>query len=114
MTSQHTILLSQYNASPESRIWEDYDAVSQAIDGVIQMFERHLKKKNPDRKQITYDLKDLFAYLDELKDVGIMIFLPKKRLYMAKGREWIKSKVLNHLKQQVISNEEENKTAGNV
>merc|ERR1719427_2092173 len=97
---QHTILLSQYNESPGSRIWEDYDNLSQAIDGVIQMFERQLKKTNPEKKQITYDLKDLFAYLDELRDVGLMMLLPDKRVYKAKGKEWIKKKVLYHLKEQ--------------
>lgn len=100
---QHTILLSQYNDSAGAKIWEDYECLSQAIDGVIQMFERQLKKTNPDKRQITYDIRDLFGYIDELTDLGLMLLDPEKQVYKAKGKKWIKKQILTHLKEQANS-----------
>ena len=100
MLEQHTILLTQHSESPSSKVWDDYEGLSQAIDGVIQMFERELKKSNPDKRQITYDIKDLFAYVDELTDLGIMQLDPERQAYKAKGKKWIKRQILNHLKEQ--------------
>lgn len=34
--------------------------------GVVSIFERHLKEANPTVVNITYDLKDLLRFLDQL------------------------------------------------
>jgi len=96
----HTILLSQYNETNSSKHWEDYDSEELAMDGVCQMFERQLKKDNPHKKQITYDIQNLFDYIDKLPDLSCLVFSPKYNVYEPKGKQWIKDQVFKHLKKQ--------------
>ena len=50
------------------------------------MFEKRLKEMYPHMKDITYDIADLYNYVDALADLSAM--------------EWVKKKCLAHLKKQ--------------
>ena len=71
----HTIVLSKFNDSAQSQHWEDFDGVDLAMDGICQMYERQLKKENPNKRQITYDIQNLFEYIDKLPDLSCLVYV---------------------------------------
>ena len=75
-TMSHTIVLVQPTPSKASRTFSDYESVVQALDGVCGMFEKRLKELNPQMRQITYDINDLYRYLDTLHDLSALVFAP--------------------------------------
>lgn len=72
----HTIILVQPTPSKASRTFSDYESVVKALDGVCAMFEKRLKELNPQMRQITYDINDLYRYLDTLHDLSALVFAP--------------------------------------
>lgn len=44
------------------------------MDGLCKIFESYLKHQNPGSRNITYDVKDLFNYIDELPDLGLLMY----------------------------------------
>lgn len=97
----HTILLVQFAQHKNSRVYLDYETVFQAYDGVCQLYEQGLKVKCPDRKDITYDILDLFQYIDTLADLGFLVYDNKSHAYTPHDKEWIKKQVFLHLKKQI-------------
>merc|ERR1712113_687581 len=94
------ICLTKYNAKASSKHWEDFDSVETCIDGICQMFERHLKRANSGKQQITYDVQDLFDYIDALPDLSILVQNEKHHVYEPKGKQWIKENLFKQLKEQ--------------
>ena len=43
------------------------------LDGICGLFERRLKKDNPHTRKLTYDIKDLFDYVDRLRDISCLM-----------------------------------------
>ena len=41
--------------------------------GICQMFEEKLKRENPQQKKITYDISDLFSFIDKLTDLAALV-----------------------------------------
>eukprot|EP01126_Amoeba_proteus_P032439 TRINITY_DN3163_c0_g1_i1.p1 TRINITY_DN3163_c0_g1~~TRINITY_DN3163_c0_g1_i1.p1 ORF type:complete len:103 (-),score=11.54 TRINITY_DN3163_c0_g1_i1:102-410(-) len=96
--SNHTIILIQSRPAPSSRTYHDYNSVPEAMDGLCKIFETNLKQQNPTARHITYEIKDLWGYIDSLPDLGILVFSPQKQVYEPHPKEWAKEKVLGHLK----------------
>ena len=71
--TQHTILLVQTGAV-STRTFSDYETVPAAMDGVCGMFEKRLKALNPSMRQITYDINDLFTFIDSLPDLSALVY----------------------------------------
>lgn len=89
---------------------------------IVKMYEHKLKELNPEIEHITYDINDLYNYIDGLHDIcGLMYLLshphlslpfshhptpsflscnPETNAYEPKGRDWIKAKIFQQLKQQ--------------
>ena len=63
----HTILLVQASSEQNSRTFADYENLNDALEGICKIFEENLKKKNTSSPQITYDVSQLFDFVDELK-----------------------------------------------
>ncbi len=40
-----------------------------ALDGLVKMYEHKLKELNPTISNITYDITDLYKFLDSLHDI---------------------------------------------
>ena len=76
--NRHTILLVQ-PAGKASRTFADFETVPAAMDGVCQMFEKRLKELNPNMRSITYDINDLYHYVDVLPDLSALVFSPGAR-----------------------------------
>ena len=62
----HTILLLQANAKPECRTYTDYESVNECMEGVCKIYEEHLKSTNPNLPSITYDISQLFEFIDQV------------------------------------------------
>merc|ERR1719498_48072 len=97
---RHTIVLAQFDQSKQSRSYIDYESVSEALDGVCQLYEQGLKVTNPKRKSITYDVSDLFNFIDGMGDLCCLVFNPQNNSYIPHNKEWIKKEVFNHLKRR--------------
>eukprot|EP00929_Paragymnodinium_shiwhaense_P016813 TRINITY_DN12544_c0_g1_i7.p1 TRINITY_DN12544_c0_g1~~TRINITY_DN12544_c0_g1_i7.p1 ORF type:complete len:116 (+),score=29.65 TRINITY_DN12544_c0_g1_i7:76-423(+) len=98
---RHTILLVQFDEGKESRSYVDYESVSLAMEGVCQLYEQNLKSFNPKLKSVTYDLGDLFSYIDQLGDLCCLVFHPQNNVYIPYNKEWIKEHACRYLKAQV-------------
>eukprot|EP00116_Pleurobrachia_bachei_P016159 sb/3476421/ len=107
----HTILLVQPSHKPTSRTYCDYETLTEALEGVCKIYEEHLKELNPSSLSITYDISQLFDFIDDLNDMVCMVFPPptpfkcvfssrNSRSYEPKDKEWIKEKIYALLRKQ--------------
>jgi hypothetical protein len=71
-TPRHTILLIQVTASPASRTYLDFTSKTKAFDGFLRLFEEDLKSHSK-KATITYDVADLYKYMDTLGDVSCLM-----------------------------------------
>ncbi|KXS17092.1 rudimentary enhancer [Gonapodya prolifera JEL478] len=94
----HTIVLLQKTQNRTSRTFMDYDTLELAIEEIIKMFETRLKELNPSVRNINYDINDLHHYIDTLGDISCLVFSPYQQAYVPHDREWIKSRILAHLR----------------
>lgn len=62
----HSILLIQPSNNPETRTYSDYESVNDCLEGVCRIYEEHLKRKNPNTPTITYDISQLFDFVDQV------------------------------------------------
>lgn len=51
----HTIVLTQPTKLKSTRTYADYETLSEALDGVCQIYETRLKQENPTFNNITYN-----------------------------------------------------------
>eukprot|EP00440_Ansanella_granifera_P004150 gb/GFBE01004502.1/.p1 GENE.gb/GFBE01004502.1/~~gb/GFBE01004502.1/.p1 ORF type:complete len:108 (+),score=24.98 gb/GFBE01004502.1/:1-324(+) len=98
---KHTLLLVQFDDSKEARTYVDYASVPEALDGVCQLYEQSLKASNPGLRSTTYDVTDLFSFIDSVGDLSCLVFNSRTNAYVPHNKEWIKANVFDHLKAQV-------------
>ncbi|XP_037960993.1 enhancer of rudimentary homolog isoform X2 [Teleopsis dalmanni] len=89
----HTILLVQPGILPETRTFSDFETVNECMEGVCRIFEEHLKHNNPNAPTITYDIRQLFDYMDQLADISCLIYQNSTKTYAPYNKEWIKEKI---------------------
>eukprot|EP00828_Plagiopyla_frontata_P044913 TRINITY_DN7507_c0_g1_i1.p1 TRINITY_DN7507_c0_g1~~TRINITY_DN7507_c0_g1_i1.p1 ORF type:complete len:105 (+),score=9.27 TRINITY_DN7507_c0_g1_i1:179-493(+) len=99
-TSNHTIVLMQQDEDSRTRTYLHYSSLGEAIESLLTLYELNLKKSNPDKQSGSYEIQDFYTFLDNLTDLILMEFNPDKKSYFPRGRDWIKVKCFNHLKQQ--------------
>ena len=87
------------NWAPES-IPDQSPFRSVPTTGVCTMFEKRLKEMYPHMNDITYDIADLYNYVDALADLSAMVYDPKLNAYQPYNKEWVKKKCFAHLKKQ--------------
>ncbi|XP_047980270.1 enhancer of rudimentary homolog isoform X2 [Salvia hispanica] len=88
-----------------SRTFMDYESISQAMDaellafvGICGLYERKLKDLNPAIRNITYDISDLYNFIDGLADLSALVYDHSIQAYLPYDRQWIKQRTLQHLK----------------
>jgi len=69
----HTIVLAQYTNNINTRTFADFENVSSAMDGICQLYEQKLKVLNPNVRNLSYDISDLYAYIDQLGDLSCLV-----------------------------------------
>ena len=88
----HTIVLFQ-PSSFESRTYHDYETLPLALEGtsftikadylffflllgILKIYEQELKREHPTQRNITYDIKDLYRYIDDsVKDISCLVYV---------------------------------------
>ncbi len=72
-------MLAQVSREATSRVYMDFPTLAAAMDGIVRMFEEFLKTNNRSAPTITYDVQDLFAYLDRMADVSCLVCVARAR-----------------------------------
>mmetsp|Transcript_19865 Transcript_19865/g.67698 ORF Transcript_19865/g.67698 Transcript_19865/m.67698 type:complete len:102 (+) Transcript_19865:185-490(+) len=100
--NSHTIILMQMHPARQTRTYSEYETVSQAIDGICQQFEAHLKRSYPSTADLTYDINDLWKWVDSLTDLCALVYEPAIKAYVPFTKEWIKKRTYTHLRRQAL------------
>ncbi|CAI5453195.1 unnamed protein product [Caenorhabditis angaria] len=107
MRRDHTILLMQPTTNIESRSWSDYESMNDCLEGICKAFEEFLKKKSPGRSSITYDIVQLFDFIDNLTDLSMLVQCQATFVYAPHDKKYIKERIFEMMKrraQNEISN----------
>ncbi|MFS7923106.1 putative enhancer of rudimentary [Helianthus anomalus] len=98
--NKHTIILMQTSHNRATRTFMDYESISQAMDGmcICALYERKLKELNPVMRNITYDIEDLYNFIDGLADLSALVYDHSLQAYLPNDRQWIRQRMLNHLR----------------
>ncbi|XP_039390706.1 enhancer of rudimentary homolog isoform X1 [Mauremys mutica] len=99
-SQSHTILLVQPTKRPEGRTYADYESVNECMEGVCKMYEEHLKRMNPNSPSITYDISQLFDFIDDLADLSCLVYRADTQTYQPYNKDWIKEKIYVLLRRQ--------------
>lgn len=94
----HTIVLIQ-PGKPETRCYSDFETVTEAMEGVIEIFEADLRKNNPNVLSISYNLKLLFEFIDSMKDISCLVYDYEINAYAPYSKDWMKEKIYLLLRQ---------------
>jgi hypothetical protein len=70
------------------------------MEAVCKIFEEHLKKIYPNESNISYDISELFLFLERLGDITCMVFDADRQVYIPKSRDWIKDQLFIILRRQ--------------
>ncbi len=68
--------------------------------GICKVFEEHLKKRNPTSPSITYDISELFEFIDQISDLSCLVFQKQTGQYKPHNKEWIKQEIFQLLRKQ--------------
>lgn len=85
---------------PETRTYSDYESVNECMEGVCKIYEEHLKKMNPNTPSITYDISQLFDFVDQLTDLSCLVYQKSTNTYAPYNKDWIKEKIYILLRRQ--------------
>ncbi|KAK6191491.1 hypothetical protein SNE40_003166 [Patella caerulea] len=96
----HTILLVQPHSRPDTRTYSDYESLNECLEGVCKIFEEHLKRLNPDQQSITYDISQLFEFIEQLADLSCLVQQKSTGLYVPHNKEWVKQGIYSMLRKQ--------------
>uniref|UniRef100_A0A3P8YIY5 Enhancer of rudimentary homolog n=1 Tax=Esox lucius TaxID=8010 RepID=A0A3P8YIY5_ESOLU len=67
---------------------------------VCKMYEEHLKRMNPNSPSITYDISQLFDFIDDLADLSCLVYRADTQTYQPYNKDWIKEKIYVLLRRQ--------------
>lgn len=95
----HTIVLIQPGRQ-DTRAYSDFESVNEAMEGICVIFEEHLKKSHPEVPAITYDIGQLFDFIDSLKDLSCLVYQSSTNTYAPYSKDWIKEKIYVLLRKQ--------------
>ncbi|CAN6279165.1 unnamed protein product, partial [Urochloa humidicola] len=98
MAGRHTIILMQPSQNRASRTFMDYNSINHALDGICGLYERKIRDINPMVPNITYDISDLYNFIDGLADISALVFDHSIQAFLPYDRQWIKQKLFQHLK----------------
>lgn len=98
--SSHTILFVQPGPAQETRTYTDFKTADDCLEGVCKIYEEHLKRTNPNIPNISYDVSQLYTFIDEFFDLSCFVYEKECDSYIPYNREWIKEEIYNMLKLQ--------------
>ena len=113
MSAQHTVILLQFRANePMTRTYLDFDTISLAMEGLLQVYEQHVRRQGqiPTDQPLHYKLEDLVLYLDGIADLSCMVYNDVQKVYLPHGLDWIKSQLYMRLKKNATKVEPQPET----
>lgn len=93
-------LLVQPTQRTEGRTYADYGSVNECMEAICKMYEEHLKRLNPLSVFITYDVTQLFEFIDRLVELNCLVFHEDTQTYKSHNREWVKERIYMLLSEQ--------------
>ncbi|CAH1732708.1 unnamed protein product [Aphis gossypii] len=70
------------------------------MNGICGIYESRLKKLNPRFLSLTYEITELFEFLDQITDLSCLVYQPDTMIYIPFNKEWIKEKLYIQLRCQ--------------
>ena len=98
------MLLIQNKTDLDSKRYQEFQALDKFFDYLLKVFEDKLRGKLQKNENFTYDLGDLYEYLDELPEIICLIYSEEFRNYTPHDKNWIKSKLYVYLTTQLTEN----------
>mmetsp|Transcript_60644 Transcript_60644/g.123032 ORF Transcript_60644/g.123032 Transcript_60644/m.123032 type:complete len:127 (-) Transcript_60644:25-405(-) len=95
--TQHSILLVQPSKHDSTRSYQNFRAPTEAWEYLLRSFETRLRELNPAASSIGYGETALQQYLDDLKELVILVHDPELHAYRSYDRKYIKQQVLDYL-----------------
>ncbi|KAK4537826.1 hypothetical protein CDCA_CDCA14G3851 [Cyanidium caldarium] len=94
----HTVLLLQTGASKNTRTYFDYESTPEMVEGVCRLYEQGVRLAQPGQTHIEYDVADLYRFVDQLPDCGVLTYDTEARMYRPHNKQWLKEQCYRHLK----------------
>lgn len=115
----HLILLIQFTNNVKTRRYHDCESIAECVKYICSLYEESLKKRNQNMSYITYDIMNLYQYIDEvilfnlnlsntiliflqMHDLSVLIDRFDGKNYRAYAKEWIKQKIFHVLRDEVV------------
>lgn len=95
------LLLVQQKPDTDSRRYQEFHTLDKCLDYILKLFEDKLRNQLQEKDNFTYDLSDLYEYLDDLPSIQCLIFSEDTRTFTPHDKNWVKSKLYAHLSNQV-------------
>lgn len=95
----HTILFVHPMPSPMTRTYNEYESIHQCLEAISKIYEEHLKRQSPFLPTITYDIVQLFDFLDSFVDISCLVYQKSTNSYAPYPREWIKDQIYEQFRQ---------------
>ena len=95
------LMLIQHKTDTDSRRYQDFPELDKFLDHILKIFEDALRNRLQEKDNFTYDLSDLYEYLDELPQIMCLIYSEECRNYTPHDKNWIKSKLYSYLTTQL-------------
>uniref|UniRef100_A0A0D3FXJ3 Enhancer of rudimentary homolog n=1 Tax=Oryza barthii TaxID=65489 RepID=A0A0D3FXJ3_9ORYZ len=112
MAGRHTIILMQPSQNRATRTFMDFNSVNHALDGICGLYERKIRDINPMARDLTYDINDLYNFIDGLTDISALVFDRSLHAFLPYDRRWIKQEMFQHLKSLPKSGEQNQNAIG--
>jgi Enhancer of rudimentary len=64
----------QYSLDSRTRNWKDFESYTGLVEHICARFEGVLKKESPNLPHITYNIMDLFNFVDNVRDFHFTCF----------------------------------------
>ena len=97
---RHTIVLLQFTVKTDTKRWYDFPSVSEAMMGIVRIYEEEIQRLNPHMKSCTYTIDELFEYIGGLGDISCLVLVPSTGAYEPHGVKFIKDSIYELLNKQ--------------
>ncbi|KAG1678611.1 hypothetical protein FOA52_012618 [Chlamydomonas sp. UWO 241] len=91
------ILLIQPSKHDSTRSYQNFRTPSEAWEYLLRSFETRLRELNPTAGSVSYGETALTQFLDDLKELVILVHDPELHAYRSYDRKYIRQQVLDHL-----------------
>ncbi|EDW04153.1 enhancer of rudimentary homolog [Drosophila grimshawi] len=98
----HTLLLIHPMQCPKTRTYSEYESIQDCLNAICKIYEEHLKRTNLDMPTVTYDIVQLFDFIDSLVDVSCLTYQKSTNTYAPYSKEWIKDMIYEQFRQTAL------------